>query len=791
MILFLSLSPAAAWEVPLEVEENWGQGGFRHVSGGVPLLQGQAKEVSDLRLAVRTADGLTPVPAQFRVLARWWRADNSIRWVLVDFQTTMGGTQAKTFVLTDAKLGAPAPKPPCVAAETDDEITVTTGPAKFVIHKKQFAFLRHAYLDENGDGTFTDDEDLLETSADLGLVIEGTLGETYYGSEDPWYVQILEAGPVRVRVRARGTLRGRAGKGYSRGMADYDVFLNFYAGSTDVYADVVLDNCPKESRGSPAFEDASLWLKMAGGATRYRVYGATRLDGGFGGEDSLCLYQDSNGAETWQRCTGSPSKTQIVRFRGYKLWKRSGRKLAEGQGVDDDKDVYAGSAEVAHGDQARGLVQLMNNRGGIVIHTKDFWQQFPKAVEIFKDGRVRLGLFPREFRLPHFLEDTTGKGHEIILQFYSRKMKNTYARDRGRHTWAHVFADCWDYRVFPRPSLEHIAATGALTDLGPMTVPEQLFPGYPIEVTKRRLFMTDRYHGNGYGWQVWGERWLSMGGHSRHGARQPIKEDNYLYKWYVTGDKGWLEVGDDRSRLFRDVRTHRVNNQDPFGFDSWGTFRKHTNSEDWTERPKPDNAEIKKYAQGKWGRPRWELPNPAHMTHDLLYDRSLLFGDQRAAEGMRMIAGHGIYSTHRAYVHRASGWSWRATERYWERTGNKDAEALLKRIIAKQSELIGKNPKAPNSWFYQIYSRACAMTALHLRDRKTLELCKTLAKGKQANPRYDCTLWAVLYHLTGEKNYKTELLGKDNGRGLLKAGTNGDFPATAHWLVNQPPKPLE
>jgi len=806
LLVGLLAAPAAAWEIPLEVKEMWGQGGPRHVSGGVPLLQGQAKDVSELRLAVKTAGALKAVPAQFRVLARWWRADNSIRWVLVDCFTNLGGTQKKTFYLTNAKLAPAAPDPPCTVKETAEAIEVTTGPARFVVSKKSFAFLDHAYLDDNKDGAFADDEDMLNGSPDLGLVIEDTFGEKYYASESVRKVEVLESGPVRVRVRARGTLRARGGKGYSRGMYDYDVFLNFYAGSTDVYADVVLGNSPKASRGSPTFEDASLLLKMAGGATRYRMYGRTRLDGGFANAASLCMYQDSNGAETWQTRTGSPSQTKIVRFRGYKIWKRSGRKLAKGQGVDDGKDVYVGSTETTQGDNARGLVQIYNNRGGIVVHTKDFWQQFPKAVEIFKDGTVRLGLFPREARVPHFFEDTTGKGHEIIFHFYARKfyprkiapshppdprLKGRYAGDDAGHVWAHVFADCWDYRVFPRPTLEHICAAGALTDVGPMSVPTRLYAGYPWDVTERRLFMTDRHKGNGYGWQVWGERWLSYGGHSSRGARQPIKEDSYLYRWYVTGDKGWLEAGDDRSRLFRDVRTHRVDDQDPFGFPDWGTFRQHYISEDYCKRPQPKNAEITKYSAGRWGRPRWMVPNPAHMTLDLLYDRYLLFGDQRALEGMHMIAGHGMYTTGRAQVHRATGWSWRTTERYWELTGDKGAEKVLRMIIAAQSKLIGTSPKAPNSWFYMIYTRAAAMTALHMRDKTALEICKTLTKGGQANARYDSTLWAVLYHLTGDESYKTKLLGKDNGAGLLIAGNNDGWPAAAHWLVNQRPNPLK
>ncbi|MDD4891758.1 MAG: hypothetical protein PHU85_17710 [Phycisphaerae bacterium] len=82
---------ARAWDVKLEVKELWGKSGHRFVSGGVPLLAGQAKEPSELRLAAKDQAGqLVAVPAQFRVLARWWRGDNSIRWVLVDLAASPG-----------------------------------------------------------------------------------------------------------------------------------------------------------------------------------------------------------------------------------------------------------------------------------------------------------------------------------------------------------------------------------------------------------------------------------------------------------------------------------------------------------------------------------------------------------------------------------------------------------------------------------------------------------------------------------------------------------------------------
>jgi len=793
IVIVLSLAtPALAWEIPLSLDEYWGQGGLRReywqqvsgvrrVTGGVPLLPGQATDVSQLRLMIRDAGGqVTPVPAQFRVLARWWRLDKSIRWVLVDFGVTVPVTEMRRFFLTTGTEPAPAPEQPVTVRETKDLIAVTTGPARFVVNRKRFAFLDHAYIDENGDNEFADDEDLLATTPDHGTVLEDTYGERYYGSEDTRSVEVVEAGPMRVCVRARGMHRARGGKGFSRGMYSYDYLMHFYAGGTDVYVDLVIGNNPPKSTGSPTFEDASLLMKLAGGATGFRLYGAAPLDGTFEGQESICLYQDSNGAETWEQACGHYGP-KSVSFRGYRITKRS----ADGEAV------------IGRGDRARGLAHLFNDRGGLIVHTRDFWQGFPKGVEVSADGTVRVGLFPRECAAVHFLEDASAKGHEIALHFYRLKREPLYPTDGAKRPWPHYVADCWDYRLSPRPPLEHIAAAGALNDLGPFSVPVYGFFDYPLEVMNRKLFMTERYWGNGYGWQMYGSRWYAHGGHSSRGARQPIRDDYYLYRWYVTGGRGWLVAGDARSRHFRDVRCYRIEDQDPFGFKSWDKFRKANRSEDWTNRPQPDDGEIKKYTQGIWRRSTWWLPNPAHMTLDLIYDRYLLFGDHRAFENMRVVAGHG--GNYAAYskpvVHRATGWSWRALERYWELTGDKDAEACLMDTLKNYEGMIGKEIPLPkggggvNWWFTQVFSRAVAMTALHTGDKRALDLCKTLAS--QVEPKqgkYFCTLFAVLYHLTGEAKYKRTVLGEGDGQSLLTVSTWGDFPASAHWLLHQPPR---
>jgi len=91
-------------------------------------------------------------------------------------------------------------------------------------------------------------------------------------------------------------------------------------------------------------------------------------------------------------------------------------------------------------------------------------------------------------------------------------------------------------------------------------------------------------------------------------------------------------------------------------------------------------------------------------------------------------------------------------------------------------------------WFTQVWSRAVAMTALHTGEKRALDLCKALARQiPQKQAPYFCALLAVLYHLTGEEQYRTMVLGTGAGESLLKVSTSGDFPATAHWLLHRLP----
>jgi len=395
---------AKAWEIPLDVREGRGKGGLRYVTSGVPLLPGQAGEAAGLTLARRDAAGkLTAVPSQMRVLARWWAGDNSIRWLLVDFQTDIGAKEQQGFVLTDARLPAAQPPARLTVDQTDDAITITTGPARFVVPRRGYTFLRGAAVDANGDGQFAAGEELLDASSDCGTMLEDCFGQAYTSGMGTTAVEVIEAGPMRVRVRARGVHKAPPEKGYSRGMYQYDVFMDFFAGSASILSDVVLGNNFQTSIGAPAFEDASLWLALKDGIREYNLIGDKLHAGQLAAGQSVCLYQDSNGADTWNRCQGYNTERQdywrfpegkTASFRGYKLRRQAG----------DTQE------ELAAGNFARGTALAAGARGGVVVHMLNFWQQFPKGVELFADGRLRVALFPKEYKVPHSLKTPLPRG---------------------------------------------------------------------------------------------------------------------------------------------------------------------------------------------------------------------------------------------------------------------------------------------------------------------------------------------------------------------------------------------
>ena len=658
--LIVSAAAGAAgadFELPLELRPDGGKGGMRFISNGVPLLAGQATDVKQLRVVDPQGKA---VPAQFRVLARWWRGDDSIRWVLVSFRRSETEGPKPVYKLVGSRAPAPAPKTALKLTETDELITVDTGKARFEVNRKRFNLLHRVVV---GGETIVKPDDK------LGSAVTDPKGRRYYSSAGTQSVRVLESGPVMVKVLAKGMHVSKEKGAFQPGLYGYEVTLTFWAGLSVVDVDAILTNNTKAPIGEPHFEDWSLLTRIPASRRLLLIGGKT-----FGPMDgSAVLYQDSVGTDRWRTNTGvkvsgypKPPKPDLATFRGYKLW------LVHGETRSD----------VATGDSTDGLVVCYGNGFLCAVSPRHFWQQFPSAIQYGSDGVVRLSPLPAEYKEVHWLEDASAKGQEFRLWF-------GIAEGDGRSPQAQRYQK----PVFALPSPAHCGASGALSDLGPYRnhpkIEKVVKSHFSLAKIEKDAFSTVHGYGNGYGWQVFGMQWFALGGHTPWNY-EPLAASGSLWMHLLSRDPGRLEWGLRVARHARDVRSYLIDGQDNLAlWKDWKSYTANCSIEHYSRLVRGAIEKVKRkhpdWLAHPYPRQRWLLPNMSHLNLDEVYDLYLLTGDQRALRCMRTIADHGmawiLLRPGKRRIHRDEGWCLRTIARYYELTGDKRYLPVIRKCM--------------------------------------------------------------------------------------------------------------
>jgi hypothetical protein len=375
------------------------------VTSGLPLPRDLGMtEPSQLRLVDA---GGNPIPAQFTPLARWGGAPDDpsapLRWVLVDFQASVGPQDTAYYFL---QAGGPGPEPPHALSVNDEAetLTIDTGVARFSVSKADGGL--------SGPGL---------GGPSFGRAHSGSTlhSESTYETSGPVTVHVALEGPMRVSVHVRGTYRDERGTP----LLDYTSRYWFYAGQPAVRLFYTVENntpCPLAEYGQPdcydigsggsvTLDDVSLVLPTdLGGSLTYQAAGEGAPVGG-DLTDDLLLYQDSSGTAHWDAfptwtawATSTldtrPRMQAYVSFRGYR--------------------TTLGTALLDEGRHAAGWLSLTGNDGSWSAGVRDFWQNFPKSLRAAPDGSLEIGLFPGEFGPPDYgfnLRAGEHKTHEIIL----------------------------------------------------------------------------------------------------------------------------------------------------------------------------------------------------------------------------------------------------------------------------------------------------------------------------------------------------------------------------------------
>lgn len=194
--------------VALNVDSGAAKPGTRWpVTLGVPLPKQTLWDKDQARVV--GADG-KEIPSQRAVTATWTKG-GSIRWLLLDFVVDVRENMPNFFLEFGSEVHAASVKNPNRVEEDDEAITVTSGPARFVLSKQRGTVLEAAYLDMDEDGTFTPEEQVVKPSEAYFSTMQGGNYRTGVADEE-LSVAVETAGPVRTVVRSRGWYKNDKGE---------------------------------------------------------------------------------------------------------------------------------------------------------------------------------------------------------------------------------------------------------------------------------------------------------------------------------------------------------------------------------------------------------------------------------------------------------------------------------------------------------------------------------------------------------------------------------------------------
>ena len=383
------VTPPTRQRVPLSVWAHDGKGADPWpIATGVPFPQG----VLDLADRVRLLDAAgNEVPCQVTVRSRW-SPGGSIRWLGLDFDAQLAapGRQYSLEFGTAVKPSATPPAPLRVR-DAAQGVEVDTGRLRFVVKKRGFNLIDQVVLDGKPVGAQA------ETG---GPYLEDHEGTLYRTCLDPQpQVMIEEVGPLKAVIRAEAWYVREGSEGQKLAyelptdrLCKCIVRIIAYAGRPFVRVQhtwVVTGDTNKVR-----FADVGIELSSPN-ATEFQFgtekgYYHGRVDG------QPCDFRQHPLGKPRPAPKGNAKLKEIWLLQysdeGYQV--ESGR--VPGRSYRADMKVYR---RWAVGNKAPGWACLAGPKGAVTASLRDFWQTFPKELEIVP-GALRVHIWPRHGIVP-------------------------------------------------------------------------------------------------------------------------------------------------------------------------------------------------------------------------------------------------------------------------------------------------------------------------------------------------------------------------------------------------------
>jgi len=583
--------------LPLHVMERSGverRGAL--VTSGVPFPPGFLTDES--KLAVVDDSGRA-VLSQATCMVKWHRPvyDDSVQWALVSFLADVPAGDQTTYWLVDDPPSAVAS--PLRLVKDDGTITVETGPAQFVVPLEGDALIRSASIDGRpvigGQGLRP-----LITAGDWPDR-ELASGQLQVGHHDAEGVTIEESGPARIVIAIDGVFRpgDRDAKFY-----EFTARLYFEAHSPAVRVIYTIRN----GRLDPTLmddgwryvytwpiEDASLTADLTLGVPA-RV--TTPAEGEIIASDrQLVVYQDSSGGERWKDLGGGNYESWLSRYTG-------GREV---RGVSfRGYRVTESDRQVAEGNSHPGVIDVTGGSRGMTAALRNFRVEYPHALAAGGD-RLRIGLFPGEFREPFHLNAGQRKSWDVRLTLHAEDppdLKQSFAVQDALLLFR------------PEPAWMVRAAAAGAWPYGLALVEDDRRQQRPL---RRDATALDGIQ-TGWDWYGWISSYNAGGGH--------WNEETVLAPWVLWGDGENFDDAEAKTLWSADLTAIHYDDPDLAVF--WLMLMS------WNDH----ENRLKRVAYPDWyNRDTWGLPDAGHMGMLMWPEYYFLTGDMRAREAIEHL-GH-------------------------------------------------------------------------------------------------------------------------------------------------------
>jgi len=231
-----------------------------------------------------------------------------------------------------------------------------------------------------------------------------------------------------------------------------------------------------------------------------------------------------------------------------------------------DDQAYRLEGAQGEGGRAPGWAEIGDETGAIAVAMRDFWQQWPKSLEVSPDG-LAVGLFPT-FREEDF--DHMQPWWKYLYLFEGECYRLRTGQARRWEVWLDLDGDgaslaaMADAPLMPIADPTQALATGVWDDIMPANAPgmaeydewaERLFEAYCASVEELRDY-------GAMNWGDWfGERVVNWGNHEYDTTNQ------LLIQFARTGDPRYFYMADAAARHSTEVDTvHHVSD------DLWDHF---------------------------------------------------------------------------------------------------------------------------------------------------------------------------------------------------------------------------